>query len=104
MCSFKKGMVAMLAVITMTGVLQVACIANTSQEEEDPNDGLGMTTSAVVAPNGFTYPLSSMGSWTDGNFGACGSSYVTNLCHIGNDLSASQGNSVYSMAAGTVLA
>lgn len=58
----------------------------------------------VVASNGFTYPLDSVSSWSNGNYAACGSShYWSGLCHTGNDIAASQGTDVYSLAAGTVI-
>ena len=57
-----------------------------------------------TAGNGFTYPISTLTAWTDGNYGACGSSYISGYCHTGTDLIYSRGTSVYSLAAGKVVA
>lgn len=56
-----------------------------------------------TASNGFTYPLSSLTGWTDGNYGACGSYYFTGKCHTGNDMVIARGTTVYSLAAGKIL-
>jgi murein DD-endopeptidase MepM/ murein hydrolase activator NlpD len=94
-----------------TGFLSILLLAGTalgvvacSPAQNDQTAGVESSTNELVAANGFTYPLSSMGSWPDNNFAACGAYYVTNYCHSGSDILTSYGTTVYAMAAGTVLA
>lgn len=80
---------------TETGLYDTASIYDTAHVWE--------ASAKSTSSGGFTYPLSSMSSWTNGNYGACGSYYFSNRCHNGVDLTASRGTSVYAIAAGTVL-
>ncbi len=89
--------ILLLAVATL-GV--VSC----SPAQNDQTVGVESSAHELVAANGFTYPLSSMSSWPNNNYAACGSYYLTNKCHNGSDISASYGTTVYAMAAGTVIA
>ncbi len=61
----------------------------------------------ATAGNGFVYPLDVVTSWNDtydyAGYGACGTSYYTNTCHSGTDISSARGSSVYAVAAGTVV-
>lgn len=71
---------------------------------EEISTDVGVIQQETVAANGFTYPIASMSSWTSGhNYAACGSSYQTNRCHIGNDISASAGTAAQAVAAGTII-
>lgn len=72
--------------------------------DEPGADQVGDVQQGLTDGNGYTYPLASMSSWTAGhNYGACGSYYQTDRCHIGNDISASAGTTVSAIAAGTVI-
>ena len=61
--------------------------------------------SKLTTLSDLTYPLSSMTSWTDANYGACGSSggYFSGKCHVGADIMAQYGTPVYAITAGTVV-
>lgn len=68
------------------------------------NERIGTSASKLVAPNGLTYPLASMSSWSDANYGKCGTGkYTTGQCHIGSDFAAAAGTPVYPIASGTVV-
>lgn len=72
-------------------------------ENKEVGDGPNFIALAKTASNGFTYPLSALSSWSDGNYGACGSYYFTGKCHTGNDMVTARGTTVYSLAAGKIL-
>lgn len=68
------------------------------------NKEIRPTSSKLVTLNNLTYPLSSMTSWTNSNYGACGNpDYFNGKCHNGADIFAAQGTPVYAIAAGTVV-
>lgn len=70
------------------------------------NERVGTSTSDLLASNGLMYPIDTMSSWTDGNYGACGSDeYAPDRCHIGNDILVSNDSvaTVYPIKAGTVV-
>ncbi len=77
---------------------------NSTERKEPVDESRSMRT---TAGNGFVYPLDSMTAWKDtydyAGFGACGTSYYTNTCHNGTDIGATRGDSVYAIAAGTVV-
>ncbi len=90
------------AVLISGALVAVTCTDDAGHDA----DRLGQGVFALsAASNGFTYPMDSVTSWTDGNFGACGplGPYITDHCHTGNDMIASRGTSVYSVAAGTAI-
>ena len=68
------------------------------------NEEVGTSTAKLITSNGLTYPIASIGSWADGNFGACGTYYRTGRCHVGTDVMTGAGTPVYAMANGTVIA
>jgi hypothetical protein len=83
--------------------LVIGCGAEDSID--DATETVGVNASELVAGNGFTCPLSSISSWPNNNFAACGATYyVADKCHNGSDIMAGYGTTVYAMAAGTVLA
>jgi hypothetical protein len=67
------------------------------------SEQISKVTSKVILTNGLTYPLSSMSSWVNQNYGACGSHYFAGRCHNGADIVASVGTPVYAVTAGTVI-
>jgi murein DD-endopeptidase MepM/ murein hydrolase activator NlpD len=58
--------------------------------------------SVVAASSGFYYPTAFTIS-NDGNFGACGSEYLTNKRHNGTDIRATRTTPVFSIAYGTLV-
>jgi murein DD-endopeptidase MepM/ murein hydrolase activator NlpD len=89
----------------MCAVYSIALLASIGcSGASDETSDVGIARQETVASNGFTYPIASMSSWTAGhNYGACGSYYQSNRCHIGDDISASAGTTVSAMAAGTII-
>ncbi len=67
------------------------------------NEKVETASSELTTLSDLTYPMSSMTSWTDANYGACGSSYFTGKCHVGADIMASYGTPVYAITAGTLV-
>lgn len=68
------------------------------------NEEFGVSATALTFSNGLTTPIASMSAWENGNFAACGSSYWTGRCHVGNDIEAPVGTPVHAVAAGTLIA
>jgi len=84
-------------------VLMGGCAAPTDSTYLDDTGYEVEASPKTVASNGFTYPISGLTSWSNGNYGACGSYYFSGYCHVGNDLIYARGTMVSSIAAGTVL-
>lgn len=80
----------------------ISCGDARTFEKED--EEVGTSTAELTFSNGLTTPIASMSSWTNGNFGACGSSYyLAGKCHIGNDIHVAAGTPVLAVAAGTLI-
>jgi len=86
-------------------LLLLTLVTSCGGAETLDNKEFGVSTSALTFSNGLTTPIASMSSWTNGNFGTCGSAYYfSGLCHTGNDIAAAAGTQVRAIAAGTLLA
>lgn len=67
------------------------------------NKEVGIVASKLTTLSDLTYPLSSMTSWTNANYGACGNpDYFIGKCHNGADIMAQHGTPVYAITAGTL--
>ncbi len=87
------------ALVLFLLTLAVGCGDSRKLESEE----VGTASSKLTTLSDLTYPMSSMTSWPDANYGACGSSYFTGKCHTGADIAASYGTPVYAITAGTVV-
>lgn len=68
------------------------------------NERVGVSISKLILSNGIAYPMSSMTSWSNYNFGACGTGqYTTGKCHTGSDIMALADTPVYAIADGVVV-
>lgn len=96
-----------LALVTSAcGELELEYADNTLASAVDDNsDALGVVEQPVTASNGFVFPLDSLSSWQNANFGACGPThYFTNRCHIGADFGVPRNTVVRAISDGVVIA
>lgn len=94
------GRLAVRILFLFLSFLAMSC----GNERTLDNEKIGISTSKLMLSNGLTYPISSMTSWSNYNYGACGTHYFTGKCHNGSDIGTAVGTPVYAITAGKVVA
>jgi hypothetical protein len=69
----------------------MAVVLSCNGRRDSKPEEVGSASSRITTLNDLAYPLASMTSWVDANYGACGKSeqvtyYFTNRCHNGADI------------------
>jgi hypothetical protein len=78
----------------------VSCGDGSTFDKEE----IGTSASKITTLNDLAYPLLSMSSWTNANYGACGyPHYFAGKCHNGADIMADHGTPVYAITAGKII-
>src|SRR5512133_36079 len=84
--------------------LFLSCLAISCESERAlDNKEIGVSASKLTTLADLSFPIPSMTSWTNANYGACGSSYFTDSCHNGADIMTGVNTTVHAITAGTVI-